>query len=290
MFVIEFGAIKVVVMRNLFEIKIHSILSRFPSLFLLFQLDVLSFSKHSVNRLNEHFSWRLLLIGVIDQQRVLLFLLLFSLSLHVILSQLCDLQMDVFSLGDELLQLIICVLLWSLLGHWNLLDVRLCAGLLSNLGGKRRCLYVDFVVIDPETSRLVIPLLDQSRLLSFMGSFFNRLFVSLSRSRACLEERCISVGLSQLDLPHQICHWLQLLFAILSFRRKHNLFDFPSVSLGIDEIPWCSQLPDLILLIADKRLLLYPGVKYFRLIVIAHLRAHCPEAAYFALLMLGNWP
>lgn len=117
MFVIEFGAIRVVVMRYLFEIKIHSILSRFPSLFLLFQLDVLSFSKHSVNRLNEHFSWRLLLIGVVDQQRVLLFLLLFSLSLHVILSQLCDLQMDVFSLGDELLQLILCVLLWSLLGH-----------------------------------------------------------------------------------------------------------------------------------------------------------------------------
>ena len=159
-FAIEFGTIWVVFMWNPFEIKIHSILSCFPSLFLLFQLYIFCFSKDSVYWLNKHFSWRLLLIGIVDKQRILFFLLLLSLSFNVVLSQLCDFQMNVFSLSDELFQLILCVLFWSLLSDWNLLDVGFSARFFSNLWGKRRCLYVDLVVIGPEARWLVAPLLD----------------------------------------------------------------------------------------------------------------------------------
>lgn len=85
MFIIEFWGIWVVIMRYLFEIKVHSILSRLPSLFLLLQLDVFSFSKHSVDPLSKGFTLRLLLIGIVDQQRIFFFLLLFSLSFNIIL-------------------------------------------------------------------------------------------------------------------------------------------------------------------------------------------------------------
>lgn len=112
----------------------------------------------------------------------------------------------------------------------------------------------------------------------------------MRRLGVCLEERNISVALSQLNFLYQISHWLQWLFAFLSFWWKNNLFYLSSISLRFHKFPGCAHLSDLILLIADKGLLLYPRVKNFWLLLIANLRPHCPEAAYFTLLMMRNCP